>query len=48
MIVSRKYVEPSYSTIKRWVRNDPRYKQKHFVNKKHVYYNDDEKKNICC
>lgn len=31
MIVFRKFGEPSYSTIKRWVRLDKRYKQKHFV-----------------
>ena len=46
MIVARKYGNPSYSTIKRWVRDDPRYKQKHFVNKKAIYYNEEEKKNI--
>ncbi len=31
MIVFRKFGEPSYSTIKRWVSLDKRYKQKHFV-----------------
>lgn len=29
-VVARKYGNPSYSTIKRWVRDDPRYKQKHY------------------
>ena len=46
MIVARKYSGPSYSTIKHWVREDPRYKQKHFVKKKTIYYNEEEKKNI--
>ena len=46
MIVARKYSGPSYSTIKRWVRDDPRYKQKHFVKKKAMYYNEEEKENI--
>ena len=43
MIVARKYSGPSYSTIKHWVREDPRYKQKHFVKKKAIYYNEEEK-----
>ena len=46
MIVARKYGSPSYSTIKCWVRDDPRYKQKHFVKKKAIYYNEEKKKNI--
>ena len=46
MIVARKYGEPSYSTIKKWVSNDSRYKQKHFVKKKPVCYNEEAKKNI--
>ena len=46
MIVARKYENPSYSTIKHWVRNDKKYKQKHFVKKKAMYYSEEEKKNI--
>ena len=46
MIVFRKFGEPSYSTIKRWVSLDKRYKQKHFVKKRESCYTTDEKKDI--
>lgn len=46
MIVFRKFGEPSYSTIKRWVRLDKRYKQKHFVKDDKKCYTTDEKKQI--
>lgn len=46
MIVFRKFGEPSYSTIKRWVRLDKRYKQKHFVKDDIKCYTTDEKKQI--
>ena len=46
MIVFRKFGEPSYTTIKRWVRLDKRYKQKHFVKDDIKCYTTDEKKQI--
>ena len=46
MIVARKCTNPSYSTIKHWVRNDQRYKQKNFVKNKAMYYSEEKKKNI--
>ncbi|MCR5786738.1 MAG: IS3 family transposase [Acholeplasmatales bacterium] len=42
----RKFGEPSYSMLKRWVKEDKRYKQKHFVKKTPVKYNTDKKKQI--
>ena len=46
MKTHKKFGEPSYSMLKRWVRDDKRYKQKHFVNKKSARYNIEEKKQI--
>jgi len=46
MKTQRKFGEPSYSMLKRWVKEDKRYKQKHFVKKAPVKYNTDKKKKI--
>lgn len=46
MIVFRKFGEPSYSTIKRWISLDKRYKQKHFVKKRANCYTNNEKKTL--
>lgn len=46
MITYRKFGEPSYSTLKRWIHLDKRYKSKHIAHKKPVKYNDDIKKKI--
>jgi len=44
MITYRKFGEPSYSMIKRWVNEDNRYKKR--TNKKPVVYNENIKKEI--